>query len=584
MAQGNGVAGYLGKASEISWMRRAYKYLKQPSLRAHGPLLEEDDEADDPVTAAMAYYVDEAALLSINEDVVDFLAWPDFDVALILTEAAFDAMSGVFGFLDREQFLQTLIHFPRSNTLPSWKERRWLAVANLVWAVGTRWSAMILPSLPTNIPVDNHLVYYARSRALGLDHRVVFDHPDLQQTQAMGLLAFFLLMNNSISRWVEDSFPCWRVAYNTRAWTLSGSVIRHAVSLGLHLAVTDASMGGVQREERARTWYALYALEVLLAEITGRPKSITIADVTIPINVDLLQDLGASPPSLRREDPLYLYSRGVWLDFISKYGYMFHETSERAVMQPSTRDEEQHTYLQYAFHRLLLNRISDRIAVHLYAGKQDKPWSQFQRQVDEFRKELAQWANNLPAELKIATLLPSGDLSRQRLELNMYYHSVSMILLRPGLCDIHIQQESHTSVEWDRECARSCVQAAGNLVALIPYGPAGHEASRLLPWWVLLHYLSQATAVLVLELCLDGQHMPNGAKEIVPTVNAAMACLYRFTDQSLSAYKAWRIYKQMCSELSARGGFVGIDDTPGTGLVPLGWTEDQEMLVMNLFS
>ena len=40
----------------------------------------------------------------------------------------------------------------------------------------------------------------ARARALGLDHRMLFQHPDVEMTQAIGVLGFYLLINGSIQR------------------------------------------------------------------------------------------------------------------------------------------------------------------------------------------------------------------------------------------------------------------------------------------------------------------------------------------------------------------------------------------------
>ena len=50
--------------------------------------------------------------------------------------------------------------------------------------------------------LHNHIEFYARARALGLDHRVVFDHPVLEQIQSLGLLGFYLYINGSIARQV----------------------------------------------------------------------------------------------------------------------------------------------------------------------------------------------------------------------------------------------------------------------------------------------------------------------------------------------------------------------------------------------
>ncbi|KAK7883596.1 hypothetical protein LTR67_011095 [Exophiala xenobiotica] len=194
---------------------------------------------------------------------------------------------------------------------------------------------------------------------------MVYDHPDLQQIQAMGLLAFFLTPEQLYISVSQTSFPIDGITYNARAWTLLGSAIRHAVSLGLHLKVTDASMGPSEQSERAKIWYSLYTLEVLLAEITGRPKSITVTDATIPVDLITLQGTRAPGPSSRLEDPLYSYSRSLWLESIGNGRYLSHESSENVVGPQYPRDEGEHPHPEYIYYRLLLTGISDRIAVEL---------------------------------------------------------------------------------------------------------------------------------------------------------------------------------------------------------------------------
>lgn len=70
--------------------------------------------------------------------------------------------------------------------------------ANIVWAAGASWLQWAQLSHLTNH--ESHLIYYARARALGLDHRVPFDHPDLDLVEEMGVLAAYLLADGSVSR------------------------------------------------------------------------------------------------------------------------------------------------------------------------------------------------------------------------------------------------------------------------------------------------------------------------------------------------------------------------------------------------
>lgn len=177
-------------------MQRAREYLiKRP--RSSGDIVRATLDEHAQAAQTLTYYMDDTNLLSIDEDHVDPLEWPPYHVALILSEAYFHATRGVFHFILREQFLDMLAKTAAQSAHPSWRERRWLAVANIVWAIGAKW--LYLVKLDHNFP-DSHLVYYARARALGLDHRIHFDHPDVEMVEGIGLLSFYLLVNGSISR------------------------------------------------------------------------------------------------------------------------------------------------------------------------------------------------------------------------------------------------------------------------------------------------------------------------------------------------------------------------------------------------
>lgn len=195
---GDGASGFVGKMSEISWIQRASECLQHHGSPQYPEFAM--GEVDHRLTTAkdFSFYMDDVDLLAVDEDLVDPYEWPLADAALILSEACFHAMQGTFPFILREAFLQTMFSFPRQRTVPTWGQRRWLALANLVWAIGAKWLQLTKLDQP-NIQ-ETHLVYYARARALGLDHRVLFDHPDIDRVQGIGLLAFYLLVNGSVTR------------------------------------------------------------------------------------------------------------------------------------------------------------------------------------------------------------------------------------------------------------------------------------------------------------------------------------------------------------------------------------------------
>ena len=155
-----------------------------------------------------------------------------------------------------------------------------------------------------------------------------------------------------------------------------------------------------------------------------------------------------------------------------------------------------------------------------------------------------------------------------------------MILFRPCLCDMEgrIENESRASREFNQEAAAACIAAAMSLLNLIPESPEISEAYRTLPWWGLLHYVCQAAAVLILELCLSAQHAPLQAGEMMDGLRKAMFYLHMMSRHSLSAFKAWRICRQLLADAGSKSGLVTLD-LPTDAPQPPGWNAAHEALL-----
>jgi hypothetical protein len=568
--------------SEMCWIRRACESLGE-GLDKTDSSVDGMDGVEHHLTAAanFSYFMDDQDLLTIDEDLVDQFEWPSPDWALILTEAYFHAMQGSFPFVLREPFLQTMAAFPQEQRLPTWSGRRWLSLANLVWAIGSKWLEMtkLMPTEST----ETHLLYYARARALGLDHRVVFDHPDMERIQGIGLLAFYLLINGSITRYVlqrprPHSFSN-RLRLH-RAWNTSGHATRHAIALGLHLRVADPDSSEGDREGRARTFYSLYSLEILLAEILGRPKSIFLSDVTTPLH--LVRPTATEEARLRSPSRGLIStdeSRRVWLDFL-RAGRAIPQAMTGGMLPWTSFSSVGHSPPPSYFpHRLCLCRVSERISKELYSEAPDDSWPELQRKISQLQTELRHELGTLPADLTLVSDVTVDADPRAKIELAMYHHSLQMILHSPCLGEMVVDHQTLASQEFHRSCARACVHAAMSMLAILPDNPTAHEAYRLLPWWALLHYVAQATAVLLLELCLAAQHFDrHETPDLVNYLRKAMAYIWCMSESSLSAYQAWRTFRHVFSEMVQRHEEFNAVDIPDEAPQPAGWTEEHEML------
>ena len=570
--------------SEISWIQRAFETVRNHEDKVHSGLYETKKPEDFEEITDFEYFLDDTDLLAIDEDYVDHYHWPSTETVVILSEAFFHSMQGAYPFILREQFLQEAFIYKDKGKIPSWGQRRWLSMANLVWAIGSRWLHMTKMDDPALN--EDHVVYYARARALGLDHRVMFDHPDIERVEGIGLLAFYLLINGSITRYVKHARRLARSNCLSSAWNTLGHAIRHATSLGLHLLVADENVPELERVRRARTWHSLYSLEILIAEITGRPKSIVLLDVTIPM--ELFQSVSAEAEQYSGQVDNFMSpddSRKVWLGHLHA-GRQMSQMTGGVVPWKSFASVGRNVPPSYLPQRLSLCRLSDKIASQTYSsGITKEPWSEIQRKVGNLQTELRQWAENLPEELAIQGSHEIVDTDpRTMIELGMYYHSVEMILHRHCLCEVNIDNESASSKEFNRSSARACVHAAMSMLALMPDYPTAHEAYQLLPWWELLHFLAQATSVLLLELALDAQHFPDEVPQVATYLRKAMGYLWCMTEGSLSAYRAWRIFRQLLSEVLQQHGNMDLTDIPVQAHVPPGWNDELEDITTKAFT
>ncbi len=145
----------------------------------------------------------------MDEDLVNALQPPSSAAISVLSEAFFQASEPILNLVAKAQFLERSTEVVHGLNNMSWEQRRWLASANLMWAIGAKWLHMARLE-DEDLGFENHLVYYARARALGLDHRIVQDHPNVGGVQALGLLSFYLWVNGSINRYCripEVRFP-----------------------------------------------------------------------------------------------------------------------------------------------------------------------------------------------------------------------------------------------------------------------------------------------------------------------------------------------------------------------------------------
>ncbi|ETN46047.1 uncharacterized protein HMPREF1541_00230 [Cyphellophora europaea CBS 101466] len=566
---GTGMPGYVGKMSEVSWVQRIGAYLVGVQPLSYPDFASTQIDMQNLDATGIAYYTDDQNLLAIDEDYVDPHLLPPWQVVMVLTEAYFHSLQGAFHFVPREQFYQDLKNVYDAvgeRVVPTWGQRSCLALANVMWAVGAKWMQMTHLEQHTLSSVhhdfsENHLVYYARARALGLDHRMQFDHPSIELIQGLAVLGLYLLANGSIQR----------------ASSLVAQAIRHATALGLHLKVTEGVMSDSELTRRSRLWWSLYRIEVLLSETTGRPKCLHIEDMTVPFR-SLFSNAGEGLPDVPGniiDAPISDNdSAEVWKAFIGDGTEVARRLKGGAIPWSKLVPLGLNMSETHFAASLELSGISDKIGSKIYLSPGDLTWFDVQSTVKKMERELEQWQEHLHQDLQMESLGQTQIDPRSSLELEMYFCSIRMILYRPFMCEIRIDQESAGSAEFNRLSARAGVTAAIRMLDVMPDDPIAADVAQVLPWWVLLQYVCRAAAMLLLEMCLNIQHMQNETKEVMAATRKALNYLWILAPESKSAYRAWNIFRPLVDKVAQRYRQNVLGNLPLDAQKPQGWSRD----------
>jgi hypothetical protein len=239
-----------------------------------------------------------------------------------------------------------------------------------------------------------------------------------------------------------------------------GIALRHAQAAGLHLRHEDPSISPKRRKALAQIWWSLHSIECVLTSITGRPRTVSTLDCTVP------------PPG----------AKGTEMETPSR------ETTMSSAGEPATNMGVDPFYVAY----VRLDILMDKILSGLYsAQKSAKSWKAAQKEITSLSDELETWAlHSLTRSPAAATTATSEhNLSREQLLLHLYYHNAKICITRPCLCrlDLRIKKQSEESVRFNQKTAEACIGAALDITSMLqdPPNPAWYYENG--PWWCAVH-------------------------------------------------------------------------------------------------
>ena len=175
--------GHMGKNSEVVWMQR---------LDTETKTADDDNVSIGDSLASMNYHLDDRMLPA--RAVQNPFILPPKPLSDRLLQIYLDRVQISMPFIRRDLFCdQHRRCYIRGSVNPG---RKWLAIFNLVLAIGCVFSRLNEEDI---LDADEN-IFFARAQSLCAPETILYEHDDLQQVQAEGLLAFFYLTISQINR------------------------------------------------------------------------------------------------------------------------------------------------------------------------------------------------------------------------------------------------------------------------------------------------------------------------------------------------------------------------------------------------
>ncbi|KAJ5226286.1 hypothetical protein N7468_007511 [Penicillium chermesinum] len=557
--------GFIGKASEINWLQKLSKEVNSECEAWSAGMSNSGDDnglpsptltprPENPSDALMAstnYYLDDLEISSANK--VDAYEVPSKEVATKLLNAYLASVHPSFPIIGISTFVsQFQVFFSQPSLKPG---NRWLAILNLIFAIAAKYAQ--LTDADWKEDDDGHCLYFSRAKSLSLEDQLLH-HPDLQQLQVEGLACFYMVSSGHINR----------------AWKLSGSAVRGALALGLHLRNVGSCTSDTSKEIRYRVWWSLYSVEHLLSVITGRPSCIIDNSCTTPLPVPFDES------DFQKEEVAHLISTPGRVMLSPLEGVPLHNSAAsletRADSGTNDNDSAESDtkiskveYLKslppcmslYFLQMTSLTTIAKRMTVKLYSPEAlQSPWASTQFTIQSLMLEIDSWFMNLPSPYDFTSTQTSQCPLGQRMGLAFLFYSTKIGIARPCLCRLDaLPAEEDNTHEFCSKTAAECVESACHMLTLFPDTPDAALLHRISPWWATLHYLMQAATVLLLELAYRAQHVPEKAIMVSKAAKKSLDWLSTLSKTNMASERAWKLCSGYLRRLAPHVG-IDVDD------------------------
>lgn len=328
--------------------------------------------------------------------------------------------------------------------------------------------------------------------------------------------------------------------------------------MGLNIP-NESPISDLSKEIRCRMWWALYTLDTLLSTITGRPSRVPLDFCTTKLpsryEESAFQTQSVSEPdgdrgtrSLGASGSLTRIPAKTPRQPIGSARGQSRSENEREESIPVEAPGSENVYFLCTVNiTILIREAIDNIYA---SGQGSKPWFMIEATIAALDARANRWLHSLPSCYQFQGEVGPG-LSRERVGLAFIFFSAKLFISQPCILQFFLGP-THDVILCGHEARSSmatvCVQAATDILHLLPDEPDAHWLYETCPWWCFLHYLMQAVSVCLAAVFVSPRSASDASLSMEAAVSKAMRWLSSISSTDPSSEEALRI----CTDIVAR--------------------------------
>lgn len=320
----------------------------------------------------------------------------------------------------------------------------------------------------------------------------------------------------------------------------------------------ESPISALSKEIRCRMWWTLYTLDTLLSTTTGRPSRVPQEFCTTklpsPYDESAFQTPSVNEPdgeggtrSLAVSKPLAdMPAKGPRQPIGSAAGESESENETKESIPVEASESESVYFLCTVNITILIREAIDNIYA---SGLGSKPWFLIEATIAALDARANRWLHSLPSYYQFQGEV-GPDLSRERVSLALLFFSTKLFICQPCILQFFpgsTHDRTLCGPEAKSSMATVCVQAAIDILHLLPDEPDLRWLYETCPWWSFLHYLMQAVAVCLTAVFVCPRSAPDASLSMEAAIPKAMRWLSSISSTDSSSQEALRI----CTDIIA---------------------------------